>query len=120
MSFRLQATLPDPMGEQLKRLQAELRLDVSDVVEEALGLFSKAVFEAKRGARLAFMHDEHSSVREYSSPALSRLEWEAQDESHIILANKDFDSFVATLQNPPEPNDKLRTLMRGRRAQGRE
>ena len=120
MSFRLQATLPDPIGEQLKRLQAELRLDSSDIVEEALGLFSKAVFEARRGARLAFVHDGHSTVREYSSPALSRLEWEAEDESHLILANKDFDSFVATLQNPPEPNAELRTLMRGRRARGRE
>ncbi len=120
MSFRLQATLPDPIGEQLKRLQAELRLETSDVVEEALGLFTKAVLEAKRGARLAIVSDGDSTIREYSSPALSRLEWEAQDESHISLPNKDFDNFVATLRNPPKPNDKLRALMRGRRTQGRK
>ena len=45
-SYRLQAQIPAPCEGQLKELSELLEINPSDVVVEALGLFTKAVLEA--------------------------------------------------------------------------
>lgn len=114
MSYRLQATLPDPFENQLERLKSELGLETSDIVEEALGLFTKAVLEVKRGSRLTFRRDGEDCEREYSSPTLARLEWAAHERERMVLPNEDFDRLTESLENPPKPNEKMHALMRRR------
>ena len=116
MSHRLQATLSDPVIEQVRRLEAELRLDTSELVTEAISLLAKTVLEAKRGARLGFRRDDEPVVREYSSPALTRLEWSAQEQERIVLPDADFDRLAAKVDAPPEPAPALRVLSRRRRS----
>ena len=77
--MRIEATLPDTRRAQLDALEAELHLSKSQVIDEALSLFVKAVLEAKRGNRLGII--EGSSGRtliELVSPSLSHLEWARQ------------------------------------------
>ncbi|QSQ21528.1 hypothetical protein JY651_41165 [Pyxidicoccus parkwayensis] len=116
-SERLQATLPASAMEQLQRLREELGLDTSAVVQEALDLFAKAVLEARRGGRLAFVSpDQPSVIREYSSPSLTRLEWAAHSgKEQIILPEEDFDRVSASLKAPAKPAPALRALSRRRR-----
>lgn len=114
-SFRLQATLPAPYETQLQQLREELQLDTSDVIEEALGFFAKAVLEARRGLRVAFVDDQQHVLREYSSPSLTRLEWNARDESRIVLPDSDFDRLVDKLEHPPQPSPALRSLAERKR-----
>ena len=116
-SERLQATLPAPAMEQLQRLREELGLDTSAVVQEAIDLFAKAVLEARRGCRMAFISAAQPSViREYSSPSLTRLEWAAQSgKEQIVLPEGDFDRVSASLRSPAKPAPALRALSRRRR-----
>ncbi len=114
---RLQATLPAPVMEQLQRLREELGLVTSDIVREAIDLFAKAVLEAKRGARLASTSSAQPPVvREYSSPTLTRLEWDAYaEQENIVLPDEDFDKLAARIESPPPPTPALRELSRKRR-----
>jgi hypothetical protein len=116
MSHRLQATLSDPVMEQVRRLEAELRLDTSEIVAEAISLLAKTVFETKRGARLGFKRNDEPMVREYSSPALTRLEWSVHEQEPILLSDADYDRVAATVDAPPEPTPALRALSRRRRS----
>ena len=50
--MRLEATLPDSRGDALVKLADELGLSRSQVVDEAVALFLKAVLEIRRGRRL--------------------------------------------------------------------
>lgn len=111
-SFRLQATLPAPYETQLRQLRDELQLDTSEVIKEALGFFAKAVLEAHRGLRVAFVDDQQHVLREYSSPSLTRLEWNARDESRIVLPDADFERLVKDLEEPPKISPALRDLAR--------
>lgn len=116
-SERLQATLPAPAMEQLQRLREELGLDTSAVVQEAIDLFAKAVLEARRGCRLAFMSSAQPAIiREYSSPSLTRLEWAAHSEKEkLVLPDGEFDKVAASLEAPARPAPALRALSRRRR-----
>lgn len=116
-SERLQATLPAPAMEQLQRLREELGLDTSAVVQEALDLFAKAVLEARRGCRLAFVSAAKPTlIREYSSPSLTRLEWAAHSgKEQLVLPEEDFDKVAASLEAPAKPAPALRELSRRRR-----
>lgn len=117
-SYRLQATLPAPYETQLKQLSEELQLGTSDVVEEALGFFTKAVLEARRGRHVAFVDEQRQVLAEYSSPSLARLEWNARDKSSIVLPDSDFDRVVDELEKPARPSPRLRALAK-RHGKGR-
>jgi hypothetical protein len=109
-SFRLQATLPAPYETQLQQLRDELQIDTSDVIEEAIGFFAKAVLEARRGLRVAFVDDQQHVLREYSSPSLARLEWNARDESRVVLPDRDFDRLVDDIEKPAKVSPALQRL----------
>lgn len=111
-SFRLQAMLPAPYETQLEQLRAVLQLDNTEVIKEALGFFAKAVLEARQGRRVAFVDDQHHVLSEYSSPSLTRLEWNARDESRIVLPDSDFDRVADELEKPAKASPRLRALAR--------
>lgn len=114
-SFRLQATLPAPYETQLQQLRDELQLDTSDVIEEALAFFAKAVLEARRGLHVAFVDDQQRVLREYSSPSLTRMEWTARDESRVVLPKADFERLVDDLERPAKASPALRALAERRK-----
>ncbi len=107
-SYRLQATLPAPCEAQLQQLREVLHLDTSDIVEEALSFFAKAVLEARRGLRVAFIDDQQRVVTGYSSPSLTRLEW--AHEPPIVLPAEDFERLAKDLEKPAKDSPALRAL----------
>ncbi len=110
---RLEATIPEPRLEQVRWLERELGLSKSQIVDEALSVFAKLVMEAKRGHRTCFI-DAQERIREFTSPALAQLEWEAHRE-RIVLPDADFDRVQQTLDNPPKPGAALRALRKKKR-----
>lgn len=105
----LEATLPEPRLEQVKWLEQELGLSKSQIVDEALSLFTKLVLEAKRGCRPCLI-DATERIRELTSPTLTQLEWESLQRERIVLPDADFDRLQQTLENPPEPTPALQAL----------
>lgn len=110
---RLEATIPEPRLAQVKWLERELGFTKSQIVDEALSLFTKLVMEAKRGRRPCLI-DEQDRLRELTSPTLAQLEWESYRE-RVVLPDQDFDQVQRTLENPPKPTAALKALSKKRR-----
>ena len=106
--MRLEATIADPRGEQLSQLAEQLRVSKSQLVEEALAVFLKAVLEAKRGLRLAIIDPtSRQAVCEVASPSLTQLEWTAHQAS-IAVTPEALDQVAKLVDKPPAPTAKLR------------
>ena len=72
--MRLEATVPDGRGEAAGKLADELGLSRSQLIDEALSLFLKAVVEVRRGRRLVTMDPSSSSPAcELVTPTLSAM-----------------------------------------------
>ncbi len=56
--MRLEATITDTRAAQLEEMIAELKTTRSQIADEALALFLKALMEAKRGHRVAIIEPE--------------------------------------------------------------
>jgi hypothetical protein len=107
--MRLEATLPDSRGDALVKLADELGLSRSQVVDEALALFLKAVLEIRRGRRLVTVDAvTPGPVCEIATPTLATLEWTAHSEQVKLSANA-----VAKMQDltdsPRKPGARLRS-----------
>lgn len=77
--MRLEATVPDSRGKAVDKLAQDLGLSRSQVVDEAIALFLKAVLEVKRGHRVVTVDPARPEiVVELSSPSLTALEWAAR------------------------------------------
>lgn len=76
--MRLEATIPDLRARVVAELAEELGLSRSEVIDEALSLFVKAVMEARQG-RKPVLVDCQSGERtgDLSSPTLTMLEWKS-------------------------------------------
>jgi hypothetical protein len=112
---RIEATIPEPRLEQVKHLEQELGLTKSQIVEEAIGLFFKAVLEVGKGHRVGFMaNDRKSLVVEFTSPALSQVEWAAHRET-IRLSDTGFDRVQELVEKPPAPTAALKAAMARRK-----
>lgn len=107
-TFRLQVSLPAPFETQLRELSDALQVSPSDVIQEALSLFTKAVLEGRRGLHIGFVDDRRQVLSEFSSPSLTRLEWDAQDEGRIVLPDSDFDRVAEELEKPAKILPRLR------------
>jgi len=77
----------------------------SQLVDEALALFAKAIAETRHGRRLGFVGRDEKVV-EFSSPALSLVEWAIQREP-MKVSGKAFDAVTALNENPPAPTPAL-------------
>lgn len=106
--MRLEATISDPRGEQLQDLADELRLSKSQVIEEAIALFQKAVMEVRRGHRVAIIEAESQRpVCELASPSLTQLEW-ATHRLELSLTEGEAGRMDAALTTPKAPPDALK------------
>lgn len=104
---RLEATVPEARLEQVNHLEEELGMSKSQIIDEALSLFFKTVMELKQGWRIAFLDANSQRVREFTSPALTQVEWATRRE-RIVLPDADFDRAQKLLENPPGPTPALK------------
>ena len=116
MSARIEATIPDLRADQVRELEHELGMSKSQLVDEALALLAKAVAETRLGRRLGFVGQDQR-VTEFSSPALSLVEWAVQREP-VKLAAKAFDQVLALNHAPPKASPALRKAVSRRRGHG--
>lgn len=112
--MRLEATLPDSRGDALVKLADELGLSRSQVVDEAVALFLKAVLEIRRGRRLVTVDAvTPGPVCEMATPTLATLEWAANAEQLRLPA-----AAVAKMQSlsekPRKPSARLRSAAQRR------
>lgn len=111
--MRVEATLPDSRGEALDQLADDLGLSRSQVVDEAVGLFLKAVLEARRGHRLVTLAGDKPAC-ELSTPTLAAMEWTARSQP-LVLSDSAVEKIAGLLDNPPAPSTRLAQASRRRR-----
>jgi hypothetical protein len=112
--MRLETTISETRREQLRALQAELKLSKSQVVDEALSMFLKAYMETKRGNRLAIIDPEGRQTVEVASPALSQVEWALFSRS-LKVSTAAEKKVRRMTERPAAPTAALRKAMARRR-----
>jgi hypothetical protein len=106
--MRLEATVPDNRGSAVLQLAEELGLSRSQLIDEALALFLKAVLEVRRGRRLVTLDPSSSSPAcEMATPTLSALEWAIATEK-LTLPPKAIAKMKALTNAAPAPSTRLR------------
>ena len=110
--MRIEATLPEARGQALVELARDLGLSRSQIVDEAVALFLKAILEARRGRRLVCLGSESAGpVCEIATPTLAQMEWAAH-RKELTLSEEALDSMARLVESPPEPTPALRNAMR--------
>lgn len=104
--MRLEATLPDSRGLALTQLAEDLGMTRSQLVDEAVGLFLKAVLEVRRGNRLMSVSDTTPAC-ELSTPTLATLEWATHTQA-VHLSSEEAARLQALLEQPAAPTPHLR------------
>ena len=112
--MRLEATVPESRGNAVTELATQLGLSKSQIIDEALSLFLKAVMEIQRGRQLVTRtrDDEHSSV-ELTTPTLTALEW-ALAPDRLDLSETEFTKLKELIRSAPEPSERLKVAARRR------
>lgn len=117
--MRIEATLPDSRGNAAMRLAEELGLTRSQLVDEAISLFVKAILEVRRGRRLVTLDRLHGEVAcELATPTLIALEWAAQSQK-LDLSAQEIAKIQELNNEPPEPTEALRRAARLHREHAR-
>lgn len=113
--MRVEATIPEARGTAMAELAAELGLSRSQVVDEALALFLKAVVEVRKGRRLVTV-DPHrpDPVCELATPTLTALEW-AMNREPLRLASEEITTMRELVDNPPAPTTRLKAAAKRHR-----
>ena len=112
--MRLEATVPDSRGAAVQELADELGLSRSQIIDEALSLFIKAVLEIRRGRRLVTV-DPHNDqlVCELMTPTLAVLEWALRPEE-IQLSEAGVAKMQELTDAPAETSPRLRRAAKRR------
>lgn len=106
--MRLEATVPDGRGAAALELADELGLSRSQLIDEALALFLKAVIEVRRGRRLVTVApDGAGPACELATPTLSALEWAMQPEK-LSLSEKSIAQIQKLAASNARPGARLR------------
>ena len=106
--MRLEATVPDSRGNAIIELAEELGLSRSQVIDEALALFLKAVLEVRRGHRLVTVEPGSSlPACELATPTLSALEWAMQPQE-LKLSPRAIAKVKALANHSAAPGARLR------------
>ncbi|MBX3226189.1 MAG: hypothetical protein KIT84_28550 [Labilithrix sp.] len=106
--MRLEATVPDTRGSAIVQLAEELGLSRSQIVDEALALFLKAVLEVRRGRRLVTLDPTSSQPAcEIATPTLAALEW-AQRPEKLELPSEALAKMKALTEAASQPSPRLR------------
>jgi len=110
--MRLEATVPASRGEAVDKLVRELGLSRSQVIDEALSLFLKAIHELQQGRRLCIVDPKTSMPAcELSTPTLSAIEWALRRE-RLELPLEALQKMQELIDAPAEPNKRLRAAAR--------
>lgn len=106
--MRLEATVPDSHGNAVLELAEELGLSRSDIINEALALFLKAVLEVRNGRRLVTLDPGSTSPScELATPTLTALEWALRPE-RLELPDAALLKMKSLAESPPKPGARLR------------
>lgn len=106
--MRLEATVPPNRGNAVAELADELGMSRSQLVDEALALFLKAVLEVRRGRRLVTLDPRSSEPAcELTTPTLSALEW-ALSPQKLHLPVEAVAKMNALVEVAPKPGPRLR------------
>jgi hypothetical protein len=98
--MRIEATLPDSRGAAALELADELGLTRSQLVDEALALFMKAVLEVKRGRRVMTVDPSRKEPDcELVSPTLTTLEW--ANSPAVKLGPAALERMAQLIEQPP-------------------
>lgn len=113
--MRLEATVPDSRGSAVQELADELGLSRSQIIDEALSLFIKAVLEIRRGRRLVTLDQQTDTAAcELMTPTLTAIEWALKPEKLELS-----DAALAKMQNmvgaPAKPTARLHAAVKRRR-----
>jgi hypothetical protein len=113
--MRLEATVPDSRGEAVVQLAEELGLSRSQLIDEALALFLKAVIEVRRGRRLVTLDPSSAHpAAEIATPTLTALEWAARPQK-LDLSPSALAKVKEELDTPRRPSPRLTTAAKRRR-----
>ncbi len=106
--MRLEATIPDQRATAAVELAEELGLSRSQLMDEALSLFLKAVMEVRRGRRLFTVDPSTSGTEcEMSTPTLAALEWALRPQP-LELPPEAVAKLRGMVESPAKPNERLR------------
>jgi hypothetical protein len=106
--MRLEATVPDSRGSAVLELAEQLGLSRSQIVDEAISLFLKAVLEIRQGRRLVTQDPRGSqAVCELTTPTLTTLEWALSSEK-LDLPQSAILKIQDLVEAPSTPSDRLR------------
>lgn len=113
--MRLEATIPDSRAEAIGELMEKLGVSRSQLVDEALALFLKAVVEVRRGRRLVTLDPRSSQPAcEIATPTLAALEWAMKPED-LQLPPVALARMHELAEAPPEPSPRLRAAAKRQR-----
>ncbi len=113
--MRFEATVPDSRGTAAAQLADELGLSRSQLVDEALALFLKAVIEVRRGRRLVTLDAGSSQPAcELVTPTLAALEW-ARNPGQLELPAEALEKMARAAEAAPPPGARLRAAARRHR-----
>ena len=106
--MRLEATVPDNRGNAVDKLAGELGLSRSQLIDEALVLFLKAVIEVRGGRRLVTLDPRSSQPAcEIVTPTLAALEWALRPEK-LQLSAEALAKMRDLVESSPQPSPRLR------------
>jgi hypothetical protein len=111
--MRLEATIPDSRASAVVELADELKLSRSQLVDEALSLFLKAVLEVRQGRRLVTMDRQSELACELATPTLAALEW-AQRSEKLELPEAALTKMQELVDAAPKPGPRLRAAAKRR------
>jgi hypothetical protein len=106
--MRFEATIPDSRGAAVLELVDQLGLSRSQLMDEALSLFLKAVLEVRRGRRLVTLDPRSSQPAcDLATPTLAALEWAVKPEK-LELAPQALVKMHGLVDAAPKPSPRLR------------
>jgi hypothetical protein len=110
--MRLEATIPDQHANAAVQLADELGLSRSQLMDEALSLFVKAVMEVRRGRRLFTVDPTTANTEcEMSTPTLAALEWALRPQP-LELPTEAVAKVRELVSTPTKPNERLKAAAR--------
>lgn len=113
--MRVEATIPDSRGSVVEELAEELGLSRSQIIDEALSLFVKAVLEVRRGRRLLTVDPQNAQAAcELVTPTLAALEWSLKP-AKLELSEAALAKIHEMVKAPAQPSGRLRAAAKRRR-----
>lgn len=106
--MRIEATLPEQRGQAAVELAELLHLSRSQLIDEALSLFTKAVLEVRRGRRIVSVEPgREGAACELATPSLTALEWTSHS-ARVELSAEAMEQIEALNKTAPAPTESLR------------